>query len=97
MFQAKLSLEDEMLSELIELEEEVKVASKRIHEIREWCKAQGSFCTEFYVCSVQPRSRTGIAALDKVVKALGRDILEEHELISTSSFSVISVTRKGMC
>lgn len=86
---------DSMLSELIELEEEVKIAHKRIDEIRTWCKTQGSFCTNQYVCTVMPRSRTGIAALDKVVAAIGMDILEQNQLINVTFFQIINVAKRG--
>ncbi len=86
---------DKMLDELLLLEIDVKEKVKRIEAIRTWCKQQGSFSTELHVCSVKSHSRTGLVSLEKAVKALGRDLLENFELINTSTFLTVQVSKKS--
>ncbi len=85
---------DEMLQELIALEQDVKIKYKRIEEIKAWCKEQGSFATDHHVCSVKEHTRTGLAGLDVVAKALGRDLLEDLDLIRVSQFLTVHVSKR---
>lgn len=84
-------LNDEVLKELIKLEKEVKIKSKRIQEIRDACKTKGSFCTFSFVCSVWEQERTAIAGLQECIAALTKEVLEGHELIKTSRFLLVKV------
>lgn len=83
---------EQVLAELLLLEQEVKIKSKRIDEIRKWCKEQGSFSTMNYVCVVKPRTRVGLAGLEVVAAAIGQDILEQFNLIKQSTFYMVTVS-----
>lgn len=86
---------DKMLTELIDLERDVRLKSKRIEAIKSWCKEQGSFSTQFHVCSIKEHTRVGLVGLEKVANAIGRDILEDLDLINISQFSTVHVSRKS--
>lgn len=86
-----ICLQDKDLKELVELELLVKPMLKRINEIKELCKLQGSFYTANYVCSVKSLERRGLPGLAEVQKAIGKDILEEYGLIKVSSFLIVHV------
>lgn len=81
-----------VLTEFLSLKQELKLKETRLKEIQTWCKEQGSFATDVYVCSVTDRSRTGLVGLEKAIEALGKELLEQHDLITTSTFSVVSVS-----
>lgn len=83
---------DSELRELLLLKEEAKAIKKRVDEITDMCKSRGSFCSEYFVCAVSPQERTGLAGLDEVVAVIGREILDKHDLIRTSTFDVVKVS-----
>ncbi len=84
-----------LLAEYLALQEELKIKGKRYDEIRNWCKAQGTFATDQYVCAVKLQTRVGLAGLETVTTALGREILEENDLIRESEFLLVSVSPKS--
>ena len=88
-----LIITDEELEELLTLEGAVKGMIKRINDIRDKCKLQGSFYTTKFICTVKERTRIGIAPLECVEDALGRDVLEQHSLIRISKYHIIQVVR----
>lgn len=81
------------LKEYIELTMMIKRLEARRDEIKELCKASGSFCSRNFVLSVTDQSRTGLVGLEFVEKALGREILDYHNLIQTSWFQVVRVSK----
>lgn len=86
---------DVILHELLVLEADVKVKVKRIDEIKTWCKQQGSFDTEMFVCAVKERSRTGLVSLQKAIDAIGEEILRDNNLIQTSTFLIVMVAARA--
>lgn len=89
--QLDISLVESILKEYLQLEEEVKLKKKRLDEIKNWCKCVGSFNTYNYACLIKEQSRTGIVGLERVIAAIGRDILEENNLISVSYFEQVHI------
>lgn len=85
---------NEMLHELLKLEELVKQYSKRIDEIRSWCKKQGPFTTNEFICAVIPRSRTSLVSLELASKLVGMEYLATHDLIQTITYSTIHVSER---
>lgn len=87
---------EQLLSELLELEANVKPMIRRINEIKEWCKEQGSFCTLQYVCSVQGRMQKRLIGLQAAIDAMGgEEALEELGLIQIIEFLTVHVGRKS--
>lgn len=85
---------DSDLREFIALQTTIKIMQKRLDEIKEVCKERGSFCSNNYTCTVLVQERLALLGLDHVQKALGKEILEKHELIKMSTFQVVKVARK---
>lgn len=91
-----MSAEDLILEEYLKLDREIKEKTKRLEELKEWCKSKGSFATQLFVCALMPRERTSLAPLDEVAAALGKDALERFNLIRRHSFCIVQVTRSGL-
>lgn len=87
---------DIVLDELLNLEDDIKPKLKRIEEIKTWCKEQGSFCTDYHVCSIKEHTRTAIVSLKKAVDALGKEMLESFGLIQTTEFKTVHVSKKSI-
>lgn len=83
--------EDE-LRELLVLMDKVKIMSKRIEEIKDFCKERGSFATKNFVCAVLAQQRVGIAPLKEVIDCFGRETLEKYALIKLSEFQIVKVS-----
>lgn len=88
------NITNKILDELMHLEQQSKIIDARITEIRSACKDAGSFSTSKYVCAVTTQTRTGLASLALVETALGRQILEQHNLIKTTEYKTIKVCPK---
>jgi hypothetical protein len=84
------------LTELLVLEEAIKPMQKRINEIREWCKSQGSFATDNFVVSVKPRNQVRLVGLKAAIEALGIEILESNGLIQEIEVFLVNVSKKGL-
>lgn len=80
------------LEELLELQLNVKMMSRRIEEIKELCKKHGSFCTKKYVCAVYMQSRTGLVGLNEMAKTISIDILVAYNLVKTTTFEVVKIS-----
>lgn len=86
---------DDLLFELITLEHEVKPLKKRIDEIKQWCKATGSFSTINYVCAVKELERRSLVSIEKAKDLLGMEFLEHNGLIYVSNYQVVSIVEKS--
>lgn len=86
---------DQLLDELLVLEAEIKDMSKRVDEIKKWCKERGSFSTSKYVCAIKTRSMVKLVSLEVATKILGTDMIQECGLTQTITFPVVSVSRLG--
>ena len=95
MSAVNLKYKNTLLKELLDLEAEVKPKVKRIEEIKTWCKDQGSFSTDSFVCSIKPHTREGMVPLSIAVERVGRDTLEEFELIKMTEYSTVNVSPKA--
>ncbi len=84
---AEEPLIDSIIEEYLYLREEVRPLLARIEEIRSWCKSQGSFSTERFVCVVKTKNRRCISGLDTLLKVLGKS---EEELIELGLMRIIS-------
>lgn len=82
---------DADLKELLTLEASVRLMNVRIKEIKEACKQIGSFTTQKHMCAVIEQQRTGLVGLSTVELALGRELLNAHNLIQTTAFLVVKV------
>lgn len=80
------------LMEYIQITQTIKQLEIRREELKEICIARGSFCSRNFVCSIKDQSRTGLAGLKEVEKALGRSILEYHDLIRISHFKIVNIS-----
>lgn len=89
----KHSITESELQEYMEVVQTIKELEVRKEELKALLTDRGSFCSRNYVCSVTDQSRTGLVGLEHVEKALGRDILEYHELIRITHFKVVKVSR----
>lgn len=85
---------NDLLREYIFLKDEIRIKTKRLSEIQTWLKSKGTFSTDLYVCAVKLQTRTGLAGLEVVAEAIGRAILEEHDLIRVSEFLLVNVSAK---
>lgn len=83
-----------VLTEFLILTADIKAKTKRLEEIKKWCKDRGTFSTSKFVCSVNLRTRTGLAGLEIVIDAIGKQILEDNDLIRTSEFLLVTVSKK---
>lgn len=83
---------DAELEEYLNLTARLKFIQERVDEIKETCKSVGSFSTGKYVCAVTDQERRGIAGLDEVIKALGKDVLYQNGLIRLSVYQVVRVS-----
>lgn len=89
-----MKITDSILQELLNLESTVKIAQKRIVEIKEACKLKGSFATAYFVCSVYEQSARRLAPLDEVASVVGMDVLVKNNLINQTTYQVVKVTQK---
>lgn len=85
---------NDLLEELLRLEKRSKKDLKRISEIKDWCKQQGSFSTNKFVCAVGTRSKTCLISMDEATSRLGFDFIEEYSLAKTVSYLVVNVSKK---
>lgn len=86
--------EDGILDEYISLNTEVLEKTKRLEQIKKVLKTIGSFSTELHVCAVIDQSRTTIASLPEVESILGKQLLIENDLIKTTWFKIVRVSKK---
>lgn len=89
----KLQVTDEDLAELLSLEAQVKPLLKRIAEIRNACKVQGSFYTANHVCTVKEQERQIIAGLAEVSRFIHPKILERYGLIRISTAYIVHIAK----
>ena len=83
-----------VLKEYVELEKQLKPMNKRMAELKEWCKQLGTHATMNYVCSVRTQERTGIVSLANAEELVGRPFLEKNGMIKTTTFEIVSVSKK---
>lgn len=83
---------EQLLSELLNLEEELKPKIKRLSELKEWCKERGSFATASYICVVKEREQVRLVSLETAVRRLGRETLEMFSMIQIIKFKVVNVS-----
>lgn len=85
---------DALLQELWELERDIKVKELRAHQIKEICKEKGSCTTKHFVCMVEERTRNSMASITKVIDALGRDVLDQYDLIKSTKYLEVRISPK---
>ena len=89
-----MKITNECLEELITLEESMKIISKRVDELKTACKERGTFSTGMYACVVSEQTRVGLAGMADVISVVGREVLELHGLIRTTTYLTVKVSRK---
>lgn len=82
---------DQELREFLALQRTIKIMEDRLNEIKNKCKETGSFSSDYYVCTVIPQTRKGLAPLEEVERKLGKDTLEAFNLVKISEFQVVKV------
>ena len=85
---------DFTLLEFVTLQEEVKLLNDRLELLKSCLRGTGSFSTENFVCAVIEQQQTRLKPLDAVIAALGKEILEENNLITKSSYHIVKVRPK---
>lgn len=85
---------DDMLDELAFIEMELKALEKRAKEIKDLCRAQGSFSTDRYVVLVSIVNQTRLEGIEAMTKFFGRDALAEAGLIKSVSFETVKIQQK---
>lgn len=89
-------VDDVLLERYVELDLTIKLLTKEREEIKKLLLEVGPFFTSNYVCSVNERERTGLKGLEIVAEAIGMDLLEEYQLISTTKYKQISVSKRDL-
>lgn len=89
-----MKMTDDVLKEYKELEAKAKAIEARRKELSDQMKAKGSFSTRNYIVEVETRSRTSLAGLEAVAEIVGRDVLESNDLIKTSQYDIVRVSKK---
>lgn len=84
---------DGILEELLMLEADIKSMTKRVDEIKKYCKERGSFSTARFVCAIKDRSQVRLVSLDRATEILGADMIQECGLSQTITFSVVCVSK----
>lgn len=82
---------DAELKEFLELQQTIKVATKRLEEIKAVCKERGTFHTRLYACVVVEQPQERLAGLESVSLVFGRDVLESNGLINRFSSLIVKV------
>lgn len=90
-----MNKDDTLLHVFFTMKKEVKVLEKRLELLKEEILNRGSFSTDNYICVITNESRTSIKALDEVIKVVGRELLEEYDLIQTTTFQKLTVGLKS--
>lgn len=85
----------ELVREYFELQEQAKAIEERRSELSDKLKEMGTFSTREFNVVVEIRNRTALKGLEIVAKAVGREVLEENDLITTSQFKTVRVIKKG--
>ncbi len=67
---------------------------KRITQIKDWCKEQGSFSTEEHVVSIKHRTQDRLVGLEAAVLALGLETLEKNGLIQQIEITLVNISKK---
>lgn len=82
------------LAELVYLQNNVKPMLSQIEKIKKWCKEQGTFNTDLYVCVIEPRKRTGMVSMEEAIEILSLEVIEKLNLSRTSEFLLVHVSKK---
>lgn len=91
-----ITIDETTLDEFISLNHEITEKTKRLNEIKELLKEIGSFSTTTHVCAVFDQSRTIMASVPEAILVFGKQMLVENDLIKTSCFKVVKVSRKAV-
>jgi hypothetical protein len=86
---------EKLLSEFLEIKEMVKPLLKRLKDINSWCKTQGSFCTDKYVCSVEEREREAMVSKKEAIFILTEEAIRSLGLMKKSKYLLVHISRKG--
>lgn len=86
---------EDQLYEYMFLRDAAKKIDARIKEIKLACKDAGSFCTPNFVCAVYTQEQCRLAGIEEVSHALGRGLLEHHNLINHISFQVVKIAYRS--
>lgn len=89
-----MKLNDEILNEFITLNEEIKLKTKRLEEIKEACKQKGSFSTKDFVCSIEVQERLGLPGFNEVIRVIERETLEALNLVRKTKVIIVRVNKK---
>lgn len=84
-----------VLLEFLTLVSEVKFMEQRIEEIKVLLKSIGSFSTANFVCAVSDQEQVRLKSLQDFEAALGRELLEQKNLIKTINFKIVKVAKKS--
>lgn len=82
---------DAELKEFLELQETIKLLTKRLDEIKEMCRGRGTFHTSRFACVVVEQSQERLAGLGEVCKIYDRGELEMHGLINRTVSLIVKV------
>lgn len=87
---------DSTLESYIALKKQLKEITKRIFEINKWCKQQGPFSTDMFVCSVECRSQLRMRSIEECSEIMGGlHELKDLGFIQIIEFDVVSISKKA--
>jgi hypothetical protein len=90
----KMKLTNEILKEYLELEKAAKEIEKRMSEIKEAAKDQGSFSTRDCVVAVSEYTRESLAGLKEVEKVIDKALLVRHGLVKVTEVRTVKILAK---
>lgn len=86
---------DDELEEFMQLKIVEKRVAIRLKEIKDLCEERGSFCSEKFACVVYEQEQARLAGLAEVAKALGKEVLEQNDLIKVVSFNIVKIAYRS--
>lgn len=89
-------INDDILNEYNKLQQEMRDITNRMSEIRGHLLTKGSFSTKNYVCAVSEQTRASMVSLDKVLQVIDEEVLREQNLIQSTTYKIVRVSRKGL-
>jgi len=77
-----------------EIKEQIVAMEKELSNISEEFKAMGSFETDVFNVKISQQSREYLKGIKDVAAVVGRDILDQNNLIGITTYQVIRISEK---
>lgn len=89
-----MKVTNELLREAKDLQDMIRAASSRLSEIKDACKARGSFSTTEFVVLVKEIASTRMVSLSEAEKVVSRKELEKMGFVKETSCVTVSIEAK---